>query len=156
MNKYILFVLLLIMSGCTNDSLFEENHEISGREWQVDEIPTFRFEINDAASPYNFYWNLRNTIDYPYRNLYLTYYLEDTLGNVIDSNMHEVQLFEATTGKPLGRGITSIYSHQFLALPRYTFDSAGMYRVRLEQYMRKENLPEIVSVGVKIEKAEGS
>ncbi|MEO0331329.1 MAG: gliding motility lipoprotein GldH, partial [Bacteroidota bacterium] len=56
-------------------------------------------------------------------------------------------------GKPYGSGLGDIFSHQILALPGYQFDTAGMYQIRLQQYMRRDTLPEILSVGVRVEVA---
>lgn len=147
-------LLVALLSACDEDRVYEENVDFPNQRWVVDSIPTFEFEISDANQPYNIYWNVRNTVAYPYRNLYVTYYIEDTAGRQLTTNLHNMLLFEPKTGKPFGSGLGDIFSHQFMALPNFKFDQEGMYRVRLEQYMRTDTLPEVVSVGTRVERVE--
>lgn len=150
----ILFAATLSFTACDNNRVYEENYNFADKKWLIDTIPTFRFEITEPNDAYNIYWNVRNTISYPFRNLYLTYYLEDTLGRTISTDLHNMLLFDPKTGKPYGSGSGDIFSHQIMALPEYEFDSAGVYQIRLEQYMRTDTLNDLLSVGVRIEKAE--
>ena len=147
-------VITFLFVSCDQSRVYEENVDFADKKWVVDSVPAFEFEIEDPSKPYNIYWNVRNTVAYPYRNLYLTYYLEDTTGRRITTDLHNMVLFEPKTGKPYGSGLGDIFSHQFMALPDFKFDEAGVYRVRLEQYMRTDTLPEIVSVGLRVEDAE--
>ena len=147
-------VVLLLSTSCDENRVYEKNVDFPDQRWAVDSIPSFEFEISDASKPYNIYWNVRNTVAYPYRNLYLTYYIEDTTGRRLTSDLHNMLLFEPKTGKPYGSGLGDIFSHQFMALPNFKFDRAGVYRIRLEQYMRTDTLPEVVSVGTRVENAE--
>ena len=146
--------LLLLSSSCDDNRVYEKNIDFPNQRWAIDSIPSFEFEISDASQPYNIYWNVRNTVAYPYRNLYLTYYIEDTAGRSITTDLHNMLLFEPKTGKPYGSGLGDIFSHQFMALPNFKFDQAGVYRIRLEQYMRTDTLPEVVSVGTRVESVE--
>lgn len=149
-----LWITLLSISSCDSNRVFEKNINFENKQWLVDSTPVFQFEIQNPQKAYNIYWNVRNTINYPYQNLYLTYYLEDTLGNLITTDLNNMQLFHPKTGKPYGDGLGDIFSHQFLALPAYTFDSAGTYQFRLEQYMRTDTLKDIVSIGMRVEEAQ--
>nr|WKN36910.1 gliding motility lipoprotein GldH [Tunicatimonas sp. TK19036] len=151
----ILFVIMSLI-GCDGNRLYEQNVNFEKKAWAVDSLPVFRFQIENPEQPYNIYWNVRNTVAYPYRNLYLTYYLEDTLGNTIVKDLQNMELFESRTGKPYGSGLGDIFTHQILAIPNYQFDTAGMYQIRLQQYMRRDTLPEILSIGVRIEEAESN
>ncbi len=146
-------VMIIGLASCDSQVVYEKNINFQNKRWVVSDTPTFRFEIADAQKTYNIYWNIRNTIAYPYRNLYLTYTLKDTLGHTLATDLHDMLLFEPKTGEPYGGGLGDIFSHQLLALPRYRFDSAGTYQIGLQQYMRTDTLPEIVSVGVRVEEA---
>ncbi len=147
-------LLLLVLTRCDDNRVYEDNTDFDQTVWAADSLLNFRFQIDEPEQAYNIYWNVRNTVSYPFRNLYLTYYLEDTLGNTLKTDLYEMKLFEPRTGKPYGSGLGDIFSHQILALPNYKFDTAGMYQIRLQQYMRQDTLPEILSVGVRVEIAE--
>ncbi len=152
----LLCLFFLLLMGCDTDRIYEENRDFHNKQWVVSDTPTFQFTIDDPQQTYNIYWNVRNTISYPYQNLYLTYFLEDTLGHRLDTDLHNMQLFAPKTGEPYGDGLGDIFSHQFLAIPQHKFDTAGVYQIKLEQYMRTDTLPEIISVGVRVEEAENS
>ena len=151
---WVAAVVMLLSTACDETRVYEKNVDFPNQRWAVDSIPLFEFEISDASKPYNIYWNVRNTVAYPYRNLYLTYYIEDTTGRRLTTDLHNMLLFEPKTGKPYGSGLGDIFSHQFMALPNFKFDREGVYRIRLEQYMRTDTLPEVVSVGTRVENAE--
>jgi gliding motility-associated lipoprotein GldH len=62
-----------------------------------------------------------------------------------------MDLFDATSGKPLGDGLGDIFDHRILALSDYRFETAGTYRFKIEQYMRQDTLPMILSMGLRVE-----
>lgn len=153
-HLFFLIIIISCLTACDDQAVYEENYDFDQKAWPVDTVPAFQFEISDPGQEYNIFWNIRNSINYPYRNLYLTYYLEDTLGQRISTDLHNMLLFDTKTGKPYGSGLGDIFSHQILAMPSYKFDTAGVYNIRLEQYMRTDTLKEIFSVGVRIEQAQ--
>jgi gliding motility-associated lipoprotein GldH len=83
--------------------------------------------------------------------LFLRYYLSDSLGKELKSQQLELLLMDAKTGKPQGKGLGDIYTHQFDLLKNYTFQKPGSYQIKLKQYMRQDPLPEINSVGIRVE-----
>ena len=153
-NKtYWLIFVALVAIGCNNSRIYERNVKFPDRIWTKDKEAIFDFEINDINTNYKFYFNLRNTILYPYQNIYLSYSLEDTLGNVYDSELTNINLFDSKTGKPFGSGMGDIFDHQYLVIDNYQFNNPGMYLFKIKQYMRMDSLPEIMSVGLRIEKS---
>jgi gliding motility-associated lipoprotein GldH len=81
------------------------------------------------------------------------YSLKDSSGNVLQTDLVNGQLFESISGKPLGEGLGDVFDHQFSILEEYTFPGTGNYHIELNQYMRRDTLPEILAVGVRVEKA---
>jgi len=103
--------------------------------------------------PYNIYYNLRNSLSYPYYNLYLTRYLTDEKGTQIESRLDEILLMDPKTGEPRGEGLGDLFDHKVLIKNNYRFPKPGTYTIRIKQYMRQDPLPEILSVGIAVEKA---
>jgi gliding motility-associated lipoprotein GldH len=147
----ISFGLLLTLISCDKARVFEENHELDSKNWYVDSVQTYRFSVSDVSKSYNVLINLRNSDSYPYYNLFLRYYLSDSLGKELKSQQLELLLMDAKTGKPQGKGLGDIYTHQFDLLKNYTFQKPGSYQIKLKQYMRQDPLPEINSVGIRVE-----
>lgn len=150
---YLLFTVIFVaLTGCLdNDRIYEKNVDFKKKYWDIDSVPSFTFSIPDSTKAYNIYWNVRNTTTYPYRNIYVTYYLEDSLGTTLSSALHDMTLFDPVTGEPYGDGFGGVYDHQFLALPQQKFTNNGKYQIKLKQYMRTDSLPEILSVGIRVE-----
>lgn len=154
--KYLLYLfsLFIVCTACDPERVYEENHTIEGNRWYIDTIPSFTFTIEDTTVPYNIYYNVRNAVSYPYHNLYLTYYLLDEQGNQLSGRLQDLTLFDSKTGKPLGDGLGDIFDHQILSVPNYRFKRRGTYTFKVKQYMRQDPLPDIMSIGIRVEKAD--
>lgn len=145
----LLFFVLTLVYSCDSKRAFEEVYDFEKGIWNMDSIPSFTFEIKDT-SPKRLLINVRNSIEFKTQNLYLTYYLIDPQGKEIKSELINIPLFDATTGKPFGKG-QSIFQHEVEILPSYTFPSAGKYKINIAQYMREADLEYVPSVGVRVE-----
>jgi gliding motility-associated lipoprotein GldH len=147
-----LLVFIVAFSGCDKNRVFEENRDIPDNNWQIRNVPIFSFSITDTKPAYNIYFNVRNAIFYEFYNLYMRAELIGPDGKPLQVKLHEMYLMNKTTGKPLGDGAGDIFDHQFLAIKNVTFPQPGTYQIRLKQYMRRDPLPGIMAVGVRVEK----
>ena len=142
---------LFVLWGCEDQMrVYEQNRDFSEKFWLVDEIPEFEFEITETSRGYDLFYNIRNSISYPYHNLYVKYTLEDSLGNVVSSKLQNMDLFDPVTGKPYGDGLGDIFDHRMLALQDQKFEQAGTYSFKVQQFMRQDTLPMILSVGLRV------
>ncbi len=150
-TKGIVFFALIGIISCTEDRYFEANNDFTDRLWPMNEKVSFTFSIDDADAMYQLYANVRNDMEYPYRNLYIHYTLEDSTGHVIEKKLQDIQLFEGKTGAPFGDKVSNIYSHQILLEDSVLFPSKGDFTVSYKQYMRTDSLEGIYSTGLRIE-----
>jgi gliding motility-associated lipoprotein GldH len=148
----LLLTALWLLWGCDPDRFFEENHDIPLHLWGINRIEDFSFTIADTTQEYTVYYNVRNALSYPYYNLYLTYYLKDEQGRQLRSQLQELMLMDSQTGKPNGSGLGDIFDHQILAIDKLRFPHAGKYTFSIQHYMRQDPLPDIMSIGIRIEK----
>jgi len=147
---YSILCLTFLFISCTKDRYYESNHDFGDRIWNMEEKAAFNFEIDSIELPYQIKINIRNTMAYPYRNLYVQYHLKDS-AYLMEDQLLNVQLFNAKSGKPYGDHQSEIYSHQILLQDSVYFPKKGEYQIFLEQYMREKELEGIVSVGIRIE-----
>jgi gliding motility-associated lipoprotein GldH len=149
------FALLLMscLPACDSTRLFDQDYDMSDAVWPVDSVQRFTFFVADTSASYNLYYKVRNSPDYGYYNLYLKFSLEDSLRQVVKSELQEVILFDPKTGKPFGSGLGSIFSHSFPAASGYKFPYSGNFTFSVHQYMRVESLEGIHSIGLRIEEA---
>jgi len=149
----IIPILILLFAGCDDSRIFETNHDFTIGEWPSTDTVSFNIDIPDSVGVYNVLVNVRNTIDFNTARIFIQYELSDSSA-VLRNRMLEQNLFNKKTGEPYGEsGLRYIYFHQFLVEPKIKFPHKGTYQVKLYHMMRYDTLPEIRSVGVRVEKA---
>lgn len=150
-KKLVLFALtLLMLSGCDPNRVYEQNIDLAEGKWAIDNAPVFTFEIKDATHTYNIYFNVRYDLQYDFYNLYLRHQLTGPDGEQLSSGLHELLLMDLKTGKPLGKGSSDVYDLQALVLKNVSFAKAGTYKLRLTQYMRRDPLPYVQAIGIRV------
>ena len=152
--RWILLGLFFTVVSCDSKGVFEEKKDFPELYWIFNNPAEFEFEIIDVEKKYNLLFNIRNTAKYQYQNIYLQYYLEDSTGRLLSKELKNIQLFNSKTGIPIGKGIGDYYDIERIFLDDYSFPSKGKYNLRIDQFMRQDSLPEISSVGLRVEFAE--
>jgi gliding motility-associated lipoprotein GldH len=152
-TTWLLFIALFI-SSCDKTKVYEDVSSLPEAYWLADSSKSFEFNIEDPSLSYNLYFNIRNGLEYPHNNIYVNYIVSDSANNVLDEELRNFQLFNSKTGYPLGNGSGNIFEHQFDLLVDYTFPFAGKFNLNIQQYMRYDSLPEVYSVGVRIERVQ--
>ena len=158
MSRGLTFAVIagfIFFSGCDARRVFEENIEFKDRSWPVNEIAEFDFTINPETINYNLYYTVRNSNDYPWSRIFITYFLIDSTGQELEKKLVSNFLFDQKSGKPFGSsGIGDMYDHRFIFLENFKFPHAGKYTIRFKHYMRNEDLEGIVYVGLRVEMAQ--
>ena len=149
-------VLCLLVFSCKPPRMdtFEKNHDIPRHEWHTGYQPSFELELapEDTAFYYNIYVNVRHTDAYPYNNLWLL--IRTLVPGDSTADVRRVELPLADTyGKWLGNGLDDIFEHRIPIQQNALLAKPGMYRFSFEQNMRQDPLPDMMSVGLRIEKA---
>jgi gliding motility-associated lipoprotein GldH len=147
-------LILLFFSGCDSKLVFEGKKDFTDRYWVFNDPATFNFEIADPDQKYNLSVNIRNSARYKYQNIYLQYYLEDSTGRLISKDLKNIQLFNAKTGVPVGKGLGDLYDVDRVFLEDFEFEGKGTYVFRIDQFMRQDSLSEVLAVGLRVEYAE--
>lgn len=152
-KKTLWMIPVLFFCACDSNRVFEDNKDLEGNVWPKEELISFEFEIENIEIPYTIYTNIRNASDYPYHNLYYQFSLKDSAGSVLKEELQNINLFDPKTGEPYGSGLGDLFDHRQVLLMNYKFPYRGEYSLSLEQYMRRDTLPLILSLGVRVEKA---
>lgn len=116
-------------------------------------MPAFTFDISDTTTTYQPYLIIRHTQAYPYCNLWLWLHIKIPGDTTTRKERINITLAEPT-GKWMGRGMGEIYEQR---MPLKLSDStrigkAGTYTISLEQNMRINPLPDVLNVGLRVEK----
>jgi gliding motility-associated lipoprotein GldH len=146
------FLSLFVFSCANNNGEVKEIRDLKDGKWAIAKKEVFNFEIKDISKVYEMNYLVRNSISYPYYNLYLNQVLTGPSGEVVSSSMDEVILFEEKTGKPFGDGLGDIFDHRMQA-PKYKnfrFPKPGKYKWVISHNMRPDPLTNILSIGIEI------
>lgn len=137
---------------------YQKEYAIPKNEWQYSFKPTFKFEVTDTNSFYKLHFIIRHTEAYPYSNIWLWVYTKKPGARGFEKTRIEIPLAEQS-GKWLGRGMGTIWE-QRMPISHEGDDvilrKMGKWEIRFEQNMRVNPLPEILQVGLRIEKENGS
>ena len=145
--------LLLLLASCLQSPVYQAQESIPQTAWAYSFKPAFQFDITDTTAPYGAYFLIRHTDAYPFANIWVWVETKAPGDSTFQRVRVEVPLAERT-GRWLGRGAGAIWEHRAPPTPNgpLRFTKAGRYTVRFEQAMRTNPLPEILQVGLRIEK----
>lgn len=147
-------ICMLVLCGCIPSPYYQKDYTVPQAGWQYQYKPSFKFEITDTASFYKLFFIIRHTEAYPYSNIWLWIHTKQPGDTAFEKTRIEIPLAEPS-GKWLGRGMGSIWeqrmpiSHEGDSI---ILRKKGTWEIRLEQNMRINPLPEILHVGLRIEK----
>jgi len=148
-------VITLLLLSCDEQRVYEMNTDFESRYWYVGDKPEFEFVITDSLGSYNLFCNVRNSLEYPYARIFVTYILRDSAGVLLEKNMVPQLLFDEKTGEPRGdSGLGDLYDHRITLKTNYRFAYSGKYKVAFEQFMRTDTLPGILAVGLRVERSD--
>ena len=156
LSGLIIFSLVVSIIGvlisCDSDLVYEENERIPGNKWSRYHIPVFEVEITDTLRAHDLMINIRNTGEYPRNNLFL-FISANAPGGASARDTIELLLAEPS-GRWKGRGFGSIWQNRFYYKKNIRFAETGKFIFEVEQAMRIEELPGIVDVGLRVERAQ--
>ena len=143
---------VLFFSSCDRNRIFEQNQAIPESGWAISNVIKLKVDIKDPSTPTNFYINVRNADGYPYNNICL--FIKTIFPNGKMSNDTLDCTLADEKGKWIGSGMGDLYDNQIPFKKNVRFPLAGTYSFEIQQGMRMENVPLIMDVGLRIEKAE--
>lgn len=155
-NVFVSIIVLIFIgvTSCDTQRVFEENRDVENHVWHKDSVYTFIYDTDSIFEipAMVFAFNVRNTIDYAYRNLWLFIEIELPNKMVIKDTLN---LFLTDENgywlKHVKGGSIKEARFYYKAKPK---PPKGRYVIKIQHGMRDEKLGEIVSVGARIEKVE--
>ncbi len=146
--------IILLFNSCLESPYYQKEYSIPGTRWDYNHQPSFKFEVTDTTSLYNLHFLIRHTEAYPYSNIWLMVYTKKPGDTTFEKTRIEIPLAEPS-GKWLGRGMSEIWE-QRMPISRegdtVMLRKAGMWEIKFGHNMRINPLPEVLQVGLRIEK----
>ena len=124
---------------------------IPNYEWNSNFTASGNFIIRDTVSAYNIYLVLRHTDAYKYNNIWLN------IGTQSPADTMRIQRFDLQLGSDAkgwdGSGMDDIWElRKSITNGPFKFNKLGKYKFSIAQVMRENPLPDIMSVGIRVEK----
>lgn len=149
----IVFIIITstFLTACTRLDVFEKNMVIPKNQWPYSLQPAFDFIIKDTTVFYNLYIVLRHTDAYRYNNIWLN------VGTQSPGDSTRYQKFELQLGTDAkgweGTGMDDIWElRKLITNGPVKFNKAGNYHFSVAQIMRENPLPNIMNIGIRVEK----
>jgi gliding motility-associated lipoprotein GldH len=154
MKRIVVFISFLcgifFLHSCQESSVLDETKSFGEVGWASNNKILMPVEIKNDSIDYQLFVAIRQSNEYPFHNFYFATKILDTTGKTIKQGLAQAYFYNPKTGKSTGSGSGFIYSHKYLIFKELTFPKSGKYIVQLEQYMRKDTLTGILSVGASI------
>jgi gliding motility-associated lipoprotein GldH len=144
--------LLFFLVSCGQIEVFEKNTPIPDYKWATGFAATGKFEIKDTSSSYNIYIVLRHTDRYDFNNIWMNVGLQPP-GDSLFFQKVDLNLGSDANGWE-GTGTNDIWEvRKPLALNK-RFIKKGEYQFKILHIMRVDPLPNVMSVGMRVEKVQ--
>ncbi|MFB9098746.1 MULTISPECIES: gliding motility lipoprotein GldH [Flavobacterium] len=156
-NKIILFFIMSVFFiSCDEKRVFDEYKEMGG-VWKKEDVKRFVFKQEDTINPYNLFLNIRNTNEYPFRNLFVIVNLKQP-DNLVKVDTLEY-LMTNPDGSLLGEGFSDVKESKLWYQEKFVFKQKGEYVLEVQQALREtgsvsgvEELKGVTDIGFRIEK----
>jgi gliding motility-associated lipoprotein GldH len=154
MNKNIAggFCTLLIvgwlLSSCDANRVYENYRDFKEGTWNQEEGVSFDIQEIQPQSTVPVL-SIRYTDNYEFHNLYIRFVQEDSTATILQDTLVNISLFDPKSGKPVGKGFGNRHT-VYDTLLRGGKIYPHTAQVTVWQYMRKDRLEGIESVGIKL------
>ena len=148
--KSILISLVLLLASCDGTVYYSEYGDVSEKGWKAADSVCFDVQVDDTTHLFDLLVEVRNTVDYPYSNLFLFVNTTFPDGTMSRDTM-ELPLADASgawLGKHSGRYVDS--RHRLRGQP-LRFPMMGKYHFAITNGMRDNAVPGIAHVGFIVE-----
>ena len=142
---------LLSLAACDPNRVFEKNVDIPDYVWNYQDPVAFEVAIEDTTAIYNLYVNVRHTNFYPFSNMWVMVTTVFPDGETLEQRL-DLELADKD-GKWFGDCLGDICDVQLILQEKAYFNQVGTYTFRFNQIMRMDDLPAVMSMGLRVEKA---
>lgn len=151
---YSFFVLSFTgLFSCKQVNVYEYNTNIPEQKWNRSFSAEGSFTIKDTSALYNLYIVFRHLDSYKYNNIWLNVGLAHGKDSLYFQKLNLILGTDASGWE--GSGMNDLWEVRKLINSRsQKFVKAGEYHFRINQLMRDNPLPGILSAGLRVEKAE--
>ncbi len=142
----LLPLICLLLVSCDKAKIYEKHLDNDRITWNRFDVKTFKVDIEDISSSYDFYIAIRHITAFPLDHIDIEFNIYTPSG--------EVRLLEQTIklkdgeGNWLGDGMGDMWDFTRLIREDFRFNEAGTCTVEISSTMPQADLPGILQVGL--------
>ena len=146
----VIITSIFLLQSCNNNIVFTDSAAMTGKTWQLANIPSFQIPVDDTVNSNNILFTLRTGSSYPFRNIYLFVTTNSPDGKSITDTLQYKLADEK--GNWYGKGFGDIHELNLPYKSNVYFPLKGMYQIKIQHGMRIEDLKGVYDIGLRIEK----
>lgn len=146
---FSLVVITFLLTACGPNYILDETRELASDGWSYTDPLEFEVDIKDTLKIYNLFLEVKHSVDYGYQNMYIQIYTEFPSGEKIKERV-SLELADKVGGW-FGDCNSENCTIRIPIQEGAFFNVPGHYKFKLEQFMRKERLPNIEYISFQIE-----
>jgi gliding motility-associated lipoprotein GldH len=131
--------------------LYEQVTSYPDHQWASKQINQYQFKISDTNALYNMYFVIRHHNAYHYKNIWLQVNTQ-AAGDSLQKQTININLADDMNGW-MGAGMDDIYDHRVLINNKPMKLPLGAFKISTQQIMREDPLQNILTTGIRVEKA---
>ena len=122
--------------------------DIPDAKWGYNQIPDFKFTVNNAGIYHEIDLKLKVFKNYPFENLYLLTHIKDPDGKITSQRINFT--LADITGKPTGNISGNSVTYELPLIKEFKANKSGVFFIAIEQNMRDSVINGMQSIGVKV------
>ncbi|MEM9917905.1 MAG: gliding motility lipoprotein GldH [Bacteroidota bacterium] len=148
--RSLFFIALMIGFGaCGPNYIYDQSLPLKDHQWTYADSTDFKVPIVDTNKVYNIFLDITHDKSYPYQNLYLMVHTTFPSGKRLDQRL-SIDLL-SKTGLWQGQCSGEQCDLRVRMQEGAYFNETGDYRFVLEQFMRKDSIPGLHALALRIE-----
>lgn len=144
-------LVCIALASCETIQLYEQNTTYADHQWASKQVNHYQFNITDTNALYHIYFVIRHHNAYHYKNIWLELNTKAPGDSVYKQTLN-LNLADDQQGW-LGTGMDDIYDQRIPIYAQPIKLKKGVYDFALQHTMREDPLQNILSTGIRVEKA---
>lgn len=149
-SRITILLIVISFTACNVNVVYDENKEVNQESWKTTDKLYYEIDIKDTLKTYKLAINIRNTVEYPYSNIY--FYMNTILPDGKVTKRDTIECYLAyPDGTWKGKGNSRIKDNRFWIAKNVKFNQIGKYTFELRQATTDSLLKGISDVGLHLE-----
>jgi gliding motility-associated lipoprotein GldH len=149
-SRITILLIVISFAACNVNVVYDENKEVNQESWKTTDKLYYEIDVKDTLKTYKLAINIRNTVEYPYSNIY--FYMNTMLPDGKVTKRDTIECYLAyPDGTWKGKGNSRIKDNRFWIAKNVKFNQIGKYTFELRQATTDSLLKGISDVGLHLE-----